>query len=77
MNMKPDSKLINFIADEATRATLDELNTVAEARYREEDVTLGPGQYPFKSQILRKALQVAAPVIRKGLTREGIAFLFR
>lgn len=68
--------LVNFMADEATAITLDELNDLAKDRYREDGTKLGPGQFPFKSQILRKALQIAAPAIRTGLKEEGVLFLF-
>ena len=69
--------LVNFTADTKTVTLLDELNDLAKRRHREEKTVLGPGQYPFKSQILRRALEIAAPAIRMGLKEEGVVFLFR
>jgi len=67
---------MNFRADAETVTTLDELNDLAVKRHQEDDVKLGPGQFPFKSQIIRRALQIAAPAIRSGLKEEGVLFLF-
>jgi hypothetical protein len=69
-------EMMNFRAEQETVKILDELNNLAVQRHREDNVKLGPGQFPFRSQIIRKALQIAAPAIRSGLEEEGVLFLF-
>lgn len=64
-----------FRADEATLLTLERLNTLAEEKFRAGEEHLGPGVYPFKSAIIRKALAIAAPAVQQGLEEEGIVFL--
>ena len=61
--------------DERSEHTLTELNELAEERYPDSDVKVSAGQYPFRSAIIRRALQIAAPAIRSGLEQEGVAFL--
>lgn len=74
--MAQNSDTMHFKTDPDTVALLEALDDFAKKRFHEDDVKLGPGQYPFKSAILRKSLRIAAPAIRSGLEREGVEFLY-
>lgn len=76
VGMIEHSQPVHIKVDERAAALLDELDELAKRRHKEEETRLGPGQYPFKSAILRKSLSVAAPAIRRGLEKEGVVFLY-
>jgi hypothetical protein len=73
--MTNENNKIMFRADDDTKAVLDALDELATQLFHETGEHLGPGVFPFKSVIIRKAIRVAAPEIRAGLLEEGIPYL--